>query len=135
MNMFDECLNLSRKIDNVYEKMYTLKVKATSPKNQIITDMPKGSGQGDMIERYLIELERLENKLKKLTQKRNTIWKQINEMFSDNKETVEMLKWRFFCAYSWKECEEIMKCKYPNSNWNINKCFRVYRNAVYKLHK
>lgn len=136
---FDKCLKLSRKIVDIDEEIIELKTMVMSPKNQAITDMPRGGGVANAIENYLIRLEKLERKKSNAEIERNQLWKEIKEICLASgvceEETIRLLKERFYCGKSWNKCLNKMIKEYPNSRWNINKCFRVYRAVLCKIHK
>ena len=134
----NECLEISRKIKEIKEKTFDLQMRCYSPKSQVISDMPRGGAVENATERYLIDLERLNNKREALEAKRSFIWNSIKIKMNKcglNEEYQRMLRFRFYNAYSWNKCTALLSELYENSNWNANKCFRVYRQILNKMHK
>lgn len=127
----EQCLSLTRKIKDKEEEIADLRAKTMSPKIQTITDMPKGGSVGNVIEQYIIRLERLQNKKGALEERRNKLWGAIELKLIEcelNDEISKMLYLRFYNAYAWGRCAELL-------GWNANKCFRMYRKALTKVHK
>ncbi len=139
MRGFDECLELTRKIKEKEELICELKARVFTPRNQVISDMPRGGGGENEIEKYIIKLEKLETLVKRLKDKRNDKWHLIIVSMSNcgimEKETVNLLHLRFYNGLSWEVCSKRMHGLYPDGKWNLNKCFRVYRSVLYKLNK
>ena len=133
-----ECLRLSREIKEKVEAILELNSRALSPKNQVISDMPKGGG-GDMnaLDCYLQKKERLEKKKDELCVIRDRHWDKATETFRKNgvtnPETITLMWFRFYKGCSWKGCAAKMREKYNNGKWNTNKCFRVYREVLCKI--
>lgn len=136
MRELDECLRLSRKIAETKEKIEELKALAMSPRNQIISDMPKGGGTINAAESYIIRLEKYEKTLEALRDKRSEEWLKVCEAFAvynHRKAEIKTLLWLRFCnGYSWKRCIDEMAKVFPNETWNANKCFRLYRGFLHK---
>lgn len=140
MYELDECLRLSQQIKKKNELIYNLECCAMSPKNQIITDMPKGSGEhSSPSEEYLIKKERLEKSRNRLQRKLDEKWGKVISILQangiDHVEKIYLLKLRFYQGNSWKRSTAIIAKEYPESRWNINKCFRVYRYILCKINK
>ena len=138
MRELDECLELSRLIRDKQERIYELKVRISTPKNQILSDMPRGGGCcGNDIENYIVKLEKLEALVKDIQKKLNGKWRYVNTLMQKRNitdcETIMLLSLRFYKGLSWNKCAELMQNRYPTSKWNLNKCFRAYRKVLYKL--
>jgi DNA-directed RNA polymerase specialized sigma subunit len=120
-----ECLETKRRINEIDEKINTLKAAIYSPKNQIITGMPRGGNNENVIERYLIKLEDLKRKKSSLEKHQSEQWEIILQKLSNiNEQERHLLYMRFMEGLSWNRCVMIMQKKYIN--WNLNKAFRVY---------
>lgn len=137
MQELDNCLEYTRDIKAKDEIILEIRYRTLSPKNQIITDMPKGGGgNSNLMDSYLVKIERIERSKDALKEKRKLEWEKAKAKFNDtgitNAETVELMRLRFCCGLSWKKCALKMKELYPESKWNINKCFRVYRDVCTK---
>ena len=136
MKELTECLNIKRKIDEIDEKLYELRAAILSPKNQVITGMPRSGGGVDnnAIEKYIIKAERLEAKREKLKAYQIELWQGI--MHKCNKAHIpkkdrSLLYFRFIKGMSWKACTNEMQKRYKK--WNINTTFRRYRKTLYAL--
>lgn len=133
MRELDECLRLSRQIKEKEEQIIELRSRIMSPKNQTISDMPKGGGGYNEIESFVIKLELLENNADYLKVQRALIWNNIRLILHIRhiKSDIERLLYlRFYNGNSWNKCVETMSKEYPNCKWNANKCFRAYRYVV-----
>ena len=139
MKELDECLAKRRKIKDIEEDITELKLKVYSPKGQVITGMPRsGNGGASQADRYLMKLEKLEAKKKTKVDDLNVCWDNTVEILSGvqiNAETIEMLRFRFYWGYKWEKCAAMMKEQFPQSVWNVNKCFRKYSAVLHKIDK
>ena len=139
MQELKECLTIRRKIEKIDDKILTLKEKSLSPKNQIITGMPRGGGfNGGNLDDYLIKVEQMKAEKNTLQKSLDKLWEQRQQELSQadiDTTNILMLKRRFYFGYSWRKCAARMAMDYPSKKWNENKCFRVYRNVLYKLNK
>lgn len=129
-----ECLSATRTIKDVCEEIEEIRSKAMSPKNQIITGMPRG-GFSRKSDDYVVRLERLERICEKMRFKRDDNWNYALKKFRDaniKPEYIQLMMLRFYSGLQWKKCCEIMIESYPDQNWNINKVFRTYRNVLSK---
>lgn len=134
----DACLELAKKIRQKDETILDLKSNVLAPKNQILSDMPRGSGTTTSPqEDYLIRLEKLTDEKRTLQEQRVSIWfdavAKLKEADVTGASAYEMLKYRFYCGYPWKVCAKKMKNQYPTEKWNLNKCFRVYSGILHKI--
>lgn len=135
MKQLNECIKYVRAINNINERISEIEGRATSPKGQKITGMPKGGTMGNQTESYMIKLEALESRRKKLETSRLKTWNEVLSVFSEHsvkKEYIELMWYRFYHGYQWKTCEKIMIKNHKDQNWNINKCFRIYRKILNK---
>lgn len=133
MKQLDVCLDLKRDINDIEEEIAEVRLLAKHPKAQRITGMPRGGGIGNQAENYIIKLEMLEDDCTNKKNKLRDTWSEaiaILEKHNIKAEYIYLVWLRFYCGYQWKICNDIMKDKYPSQNWNINKCFRVYRSIV-----
>ena len=136
MHELDECLKATRAIKDIDEQIEEIKARAMSPKNQIITGMPRGTnGFGGKSDDYVIKLERLYNRRQKRINARDEHWNTALHIFNDiniREDHIHLLRLRFYCGMQWDKCCILMSERYPERNWNINKIFRVYRNVLSK---
>lgn len=139
MEELDECLKIRRKIKDIEEDITELKMRVQSPKGQVITGMPRsGNGGASQADGYLIKLEKLEAKKKRKVDELNACWNNATETLSKlqlNAETIQMLRYRFYWGYKWEKCAVLMKENFPESVWNVNKCFRKYSAVLHKIDK
>lgn len=136
MRNLDDCLEKTRKIKEIEEQIEELKSRVMSPKNQVITGMPRGGGGGNQSESYIVKLERLEVRKKKTEEERNELWHKITAALCEKsvKATyIQLLQYRFYYGMQWKKCCKLMCEKYPEGHWNMNKVFRVYRQIIRKF--
>ena len=125
MRELTECLNTKRKIDKVDDEITELKAKIHSPKNQVITGMPRGGTNENAIERYLIKLEKKEQYKTALLKYQSEQWKNAMQKIPNIEEQVKHLLYiRFMQGLPWKKCANKMNEQY--GNWNIGKVFRIY---------
>lgn len=136
MYELDECLKATRAIKDISEQIEEIRSRATSPKNQVITGMPRGSGGfGSKSDDFVIKLERLERKRRIMECRRDDNWKSALDTFHDmnvKAEHIHLMMFRFYCGLKWGRCRDIMAEEYPDQNWNMNKVFRIYRNVLSK---
>lgn len=132
MKELDSCLNLRRKINDIDEKIKTLQAAILSPKNQVITGMPRGGNNSDnAIERYLVKLEKLQRLKDNLLSHQKSIWVDIEDKAKAAnipEQDIYLLYLRFVKGKKWNKCAVKMNKKY--GNWNINKVFRIYRRTI-----
>ena len=138
MQELNECLNLAREIKEKRELLAEMQYRSISPKNQILSGMPRGGGaQLNQIERNLIQSEKLKKAIRALEHERLETWKcatfRLKKAGVTNDEHIKLLEMRFFYGFSWKKCNAIVTNLFPNSKWDINKCFRVYRASLRKV--
>lgn len=136
MKKLDECLSKTRRIKELEEQIEELRVSAMSPRNQIITGMPRGGAVGNQSDSYIIKLEWLEKKHDKLKKENDALWDSIVSRLEYKHirgEHIELLRHRFYRGLQWRKCCSLMSENYPASNWNMNKVFRVYRQILRKL--
>lgn len=109
-------------------RLYELKTVIVSPKNQVITGMPHGSGNAEnAIEKYIIKAERLEQKRQHMNDYQEQQWKKAQKkMKYATEEEKRLLYLRCVCGLPWKKCVMMMNEVEGYRNWNINKAFRVY---------
>lgn len=127
MKELQECLNAKRKIDTIDEKIYELRARVFSPKNQIISDMPRSKGGVDnAIEKYIIKLERLQQQKDDMLKYQAQQWQIVQEKTPNIKEQEKQLLYiRFVKGFAWNKCVVELNRQY--GNWNVNKAFRIYR--------
>ena len=130
---------MKENFSKIDDKILEIKARVEAPKNQVITGMPRGHGENvNAFDSYLIKLERYEQKKRIKEQQLLELWQVAKDLLSENdikKENIALLRLRFYKGYQWKVCAKIMAKDYPDSRWNINKCFREYSRVLCKIHK
>lgn len=138
MKQLDEIIELRRDINSIIERLSELK-QMTQPRVQTITDMPRGGGdRKNVIEEYIIKLERLSKKLDDKKHELEKKWAAIKDLSQKAQLTEaqqEMIKARFYNALPWKKCVEVMKKLYPTTVWSEQKLFRMYYGVLSKFNK
>ena len=128
----EECSSIRKKMLKKDLKIYELKSKIQSPKNQLINDMPKGGNkQSNSLEDYLLKLEKLVAEKQALCNELNKVWESIEFILKSqcncDRQRVKLMRLRYYNNYSWKKCISLMKVFYPNDKWNANKGFKEHR--------
>lgn len=124
---------LHKKIAETDEKIMETREQLTSPKAQIITDMPRSRTVENAIERGIEKTMQLEEKRAYYYDCLVSEWLIIEEIFNEcNISTtyIELMKNRYLYGLKWKDCAKAMKKVYPKEKWNENKVFRIYRHIV-----
>lgn len=128
----ESCLELRRKINDIDDKISILRAAILSPKNQVITGMPRSGNTENLIDRYLIRSEMLqiekEQALNQLSETWNVVQSKTGALTTQEKE---LLFFRFVEGNAWKKCAYLMNKKY--GGWNINKVFSTYRRILKTL--
>ena len=137
MTVFDEISRTCDKLKKVQDDIEYIQYLASTPRSCELSDMPKGGGNaGNPLEQYMIKREKLEYRCKMLTERLEMQWKraiyQMNAAGLDE-QCQKMMYYRFRCNLPWKKCASKLDKKYPNCKWNPNKCFRKYREVLYKI--
>ena len=125
------CLETRRDIKDLDLKIAELRGKLYSPKNQIISGMPKAMGGGNLMDSGLIRLELLTDRRKKLEANLNKQWEniQIRDTVRYLTETqYELIYLRFYEGSSWKE----VMIKLDMSSNKVFKMFRITKSAIEK---
>ncbi len=138
MKELDECLELKREINRINDKIKEIEAITKAPKNQIITGMPRSNNVDNVMDRYLIKIEGLEEKRKALQNLLDDKWDSIFPILAKcnlNAETIELLRLRFYKGLPWKICVSRLQKKHPKDRWNNNKAFRLYGKAMILLRK
>ena len=118
-------------IEEINDKLY-------SPKNQIVSDMPRGGAAENLIDKLVEKKQCEEEVIKELQKQLTEKWNDIETRLKGkgtNQENIILMYERFIRSKSWQSCVDYMKERYPNGNWNTNKAFRTYRSNLYKLNK
>ena len=140
MKELNLCLELAKAIKEKNKSLVELKLKVASIKSPSFSDMPKGGGAYlNPHDEYLIKSERIQKQKERLQKRLNDRWSVVIAIFNKcditDDETITLMRLRFYKGFSWNNCLTIMKQVFPDSKWNANKCFRVYRSVLCKIHK
>lgn len=126
MKELQKCLEIASEIEKIDEKIKELKLLIASPKNQVITGMPRGGNTEHAIEKYLLQVEKEEQKKDKLLKYQAKQWQiALEKLPNISEQEKRMLHNRFIKGMAWKKCAKDLNDTY--GNWNINKVFRIYR--------
>lgn len=126
MQELEQCLKIRRDINDIENKLAVLRAAIESPKNQIMTGMPRGGVQENPLDKYLIKAEQLEKQKCELITQQKHLWTTARKKLKNiSSEELYIMRLRFVDGLTWKKCVAVMNCKY--GNWNINRAFRVLR--------
>ena len=140
MTIFDEIVDTNNRLKRVQEKLEFIEMEADTPRSTVYSDMPKGGGgnAGNPLEQYMIRKEELLDRYEKLKKRLESQWEkaifQMNAAGIDE-QTRKMMILRFASGMRWEKCAEKMSSLYPENKWNVNKCFRKYREVLCKVRK
>ena len=136
MTAFDECIELRRSINEIDEKILSLRETIYSPRNQVISGMPRGGGS-NAIEQYLIKVDKLID-IKNLREKRlSNLWNETvctMQAHGIKEEYINLMYYRFYLGLPWKHSCSRVQENYTSQKWNENRVFRVYRMILSKIH-
>ena len=127
-------ISINNEIKKIDDRIAEIRERITSPKNQIISDMPKGSGTTEnALDNALTKIERLEARKANYYKELALEWLVCEKAFKSCHLTlrqIELLKYRYYYALQWEQCAIMMKKRHPNELWNENKVYRVRRRFV-----
>lgn len=128
--LLSECYELTKQIKELEEKILEIETVLYSPRNQIISDMPKGGGGTEStVDKLLYKLDQLKEKRKEIKQAHAEKWKEISKMLCCCTYDEKMLfKLRFYYGLEWKACSIVMSNE-THRKWDENRIFRVYRSV------
>lgn len=139
MTIFEEIDKTYEKLDKIKGKLEYIEIKASSPRSSVFSDTPKGRGNaGNPLEEYMIKQEELTEKKEALEARLQNQWAQaVHQMDGAkiDKQTKVMMYYRFIKRMQWKKCAQALDRRYENCNWNVNKCFRKYREVLCRIRK
>ena len=139
MTIFDKIDTTYEKLSKVKDKIAYIEMKASSPRSSVYSDMPKGGrNAGNPLEEYMIRKEELAEKERALEERLEMQWEQaVHQMNSAkiDKQTKVMMYYRFMKRMQWKKCALALDSRYANCKWNVNKCFRKYREVLCRIKK
>lgn len=138
-SLLDECLQLNDRLKDIKGKICEIETTLYCPRNQIISDMPKGKGtaENNKVEKLLQKLEKLRKKRESIEKKLLYVWSIIAKRLDEinvSEDEKRLFKLRFYHGYLWKDCVGDMNEK-SNVMWNENKIFRTYSAVCDRLHK
>lgn len=136
MRELKELLSIARQIDEIDEKIDSLKAVAYSPKNQIITGMPRGGVSENPIEKYVVKIEKLERRKAGLIAYQREQWEAVNDKLATfaKEEEIYLMYARFVRGLTWKKAVDEIN-RLHGCDWGINKAFRVFGKVNSKLEK
>lgn len=128
---------LRRKIWNTEDTIDALIARQAAPKNQILSDMPKGGGRNTKeVEEYLIRKEALLHKIQQQREAIYILWLAFlncAEGVELSRMDITLLRLRYFHGYRWKKCVRKLQQIYPAEKWNENKAFRAHNHLIKRL--
>ena len=129
---------LRRSIWNTQDTIDTLIARHTAPKNQILSDMPKGGSSGKKeFEEYLIRKEALLDKLQRQREEIYIMWLAFlngaEGAVDLSRMDISLLRLRYFNGYRWKKCVRKLQLLYPAVKWNENRAFRTHKQLMKQL--
>lgn len=137
MTIFDEISFTNDKIKKVQDKLEYLQMNIDSPRTSVMSDMPRGGGSvGNPLELYVVKKEELTDRLRALEAKRERLWEKAIELMDCagiDKQVQDMMYYRFGYGLQWQRVATALNEKYPDGKWNVNKCFRKYREVLCKI--
>lgn len=138
MKLLNEIIQLRRDMNSIIDRLTELK-QMTQPKAQTISDMPRGGGERkNAIEEYIIKSERLQGRLDHKEDLFAEKWSKFRKIADDSGVTeaqIDVIYYRFHDALPWKLCVARMERRYPETTWNEQKLFRMYRKVLCKIDK
>lgn len=139
MTIFEEISVTKGKIEKVKDKLEYLQMKIDSPRSCVISDMPRGGGNaGNPLEQYVEKKEELMGKLARLERTLERQWikaRSLMDAANIDDQTQVMMYYRFDCGLQWEKVALALTKKYPQNRWNVNKCFRKYREVICRTRK
>lgn len=137
MRELDYILQLRRDIVSIDVRLTELE-SMVYPQAMNVSDMPRGGGHKNSLEEYIIKWDRLHNKRHRLEVDILMRWAAIEKVFNECGVTAAqqaVMKFRFFCGFTWKKCVNYMRAEYPETGWDEQKLFRIYRKVLLKMPK
>lgn len=139
MNVFDEIAFANKRIKDLEEKMWFLEVQTLTPRTTTYSDMPKGRGKSsNPIEEYAIKHEYFSEKLEKMKQNRDKKWNEAKKQMMKaeiDTQAIDLMRYRYLKGVKWSFCTILMNRRYPDGNWNENKCFKEHKKILQKITK
>lgn len=139
MTIFEEISFINDKIKKVQDKLEYLQMNIDSPRTSVMSDMPRGGGSvGNPLEQYMEKKEELTEKLAALQERLEAKWKEAVALMDKagiDKQVQNMMYFRFGYELQWERVAYSLNKKYPNNKWNVNKCFRKYREVLCKIRR
>ena len=131
MTIFDDIATTVKRIKRVREKLEYIRMEADTPRSSVYSDMPKGGRNvGNPLEQYMIKQEELQERLTRLQARLEKEWMYAARLMNRagvDKQTRKMMYLRFISGMQWEKCAAELDRLYPGNRWNVNKCFRRYR--------
>lgn len=139
MNIFEEISFINEKIKKVQDKLEYLQMNIDSPRSSVMSDMPRGGGcVGNPLEQYIERKEEYEEKLHSLEKRLDNLWADAYYLMDSAKidsQVQVMMYLRIAEGLRWEKCAQTLAKKYPDGKWNVNKCFRKYREVLSKTRR
>lgn len=131
-------IEIHKVIKGIDEDIMIIRERIEAPKNQIISDMPRGGISENAVDKALDEIKKKESRRLYYCDVLVSKWLICEEILKScniNQKHIELLKFRFLQGLSWRACVKGMTKLYNEEKWNENKVFRIYRQVVAKCTK
>ena len=132
--LFDDCYNLKVRILELDERIEEIQTVLYYPKNQMLSDLPKGGGTDSTLDNLLTKLDELKEEKSIQEAAHADKWAQIVERLDKcnvPQSEKDLLELRFYFGFTWKYCIPIMTER-TGEEWNENKVYRIYRDVCEK---
>ncbi len=132
-------IDLNDKIKDIEVDIADIRESMCSPKSPSLTGMPRGNGwNGSSLVNSLDKINRLEHKKAFFYDKLVSEWLICESMLKScdiNEKQLEIIRYRYFYALSWRSCLKAVATIFPCENWNENKIYRLHRQVMAKCIK
>lgn len=133
--LFNDCYKLKVSVMELDERIEEIQTVLYYPKNQLLSDMPKGSGGTDSaVDNLLVKLDNLRREREIKAAAHRVKWAEIVKKLDEynvSNEEKELVKLRFYFGLMWKACIPIMNER-TGEHWNENKIYSTYRSICQK---
>ena len=128
INTLRDCKHVNDEIKHIEEEIQNLKYRAMSPRQAIISDMPKGSPiENDKMADLMVKFEELEEKYKDMLQELLDKQHEV-ELLIESLDPLErdLIRYRYVDGMSWTDIQEKLDLSQRTS-------FRIHKRALDKL--
>ena len=129
IHLLDECYNFKESFDDINNDIIEIETALYYPRNQVITDMPRGGATGNAVDNLLTKLEGLKAEREMLKAEHNAVWNEILKKLNScgaSENVKKLFELRSCQFYQWKDCAPIM-AEFTGEEWNVSKVYRIRR--------